>query len=149
MSDHIPRMEVELTLAAEECADCGGGPRRIGEDVTEELEYVPGRFIVNRVDLPAPIMQKGAKQPKVVQMTQSNPMTVVAAVMQPVADLDVPPVLRASIERQSQTLLGLASSLLQGGVDEKRVRSVVDQAFESYREELIAAILALGEQDGS
>ena len=42
--DHIPRMEVELTPGAEACADCGGRLRRIGEDVTEELEYVPGRF---------------------------------------------------------------------------------------------------------
>jgi hypothetical protein len=40
--DHIPRMEVELTPSADACADCGGRLRRIGEDVTEELEYVPG-----------------------------------------------------------------------------------------------------------
>ena len=50
--DHIPRMEVELTPAADACADCGGKLRRIGEDVTEELEYVPGRFIVNRIVRP-------------------------------------------------------------------------------------------------
>ena len=50
--DHIPRMEVELTPAAEACADCGGRLRRIGEDVTEELEYVPGRVIVNRIVRP-------------------------------------------------------------------------------------------------
>jgi transposase len=50
--DHIPRMEVELTPGAEACADCGGRLRRIGEDVTEELEYVPGRFIVNRIVRP-------------------------------------------------------------------------------------------------
>ena len=40
--DHIPRMEVELTPGADACADCGGRLRRIGEDVTEELDYVPG-----------------------------------------------------------------------------------------------------------
>jgi transposase len=50
--DHIPRMEVELTPGAGACADCGGRLRRIGEDVTEELEYVPGRFIVNRIVRP-------------------------------------------------------------------------------------------------
>ncbi len=50
--DHIPRMEVELTPAADSCADCGGRLRRIGEDVTEELEYVPGRFVVNRIVRP-------------------------------------------------------------------------------------------------
>ena len=50
--DHVPRMEVELSPAADACADCGGKLRRIGEDVTEELEYVPGRFIVNRMVRP-------------------------------------------------------------------------------------------------
>lgn len=51
--DHIPRMEVELTPGADACADCGGRLRRIGADTTEELEYVPGRFIVNRIVRPA------------------------------------------------------------------------------------------------
>jgi hypothetical protein len=50
--DHIPRMEVELTPGSDACAECGGRLRRIGEDVTEELEYVPGRFIVNRIVRP-------------------------------------------------------------------------------------------------
>jgi transposase len=50
--EHIPRMEVELSPATDVCAGCGGKLRRIGEDVTEELEYVPGRFIVNRVVRP-------------------------------------------------------------------------------------------------
>ena len=50
--DHIPRMEVELTPGTNVCAECGGRLRRIGEDVTEELEYVPGRFIVNRIVRP-------------------------------------------------------------------------------------------------
>ena len=34
------------------CAACGGKLRRLGEGVTEELEYVPGRFIVNRIVRP-------------------------------------------------------------------------------------------------
>jgi len=50
--DHIPRVEVELTPGSAECAQCGGKLRRLGEDVTEELEYVPGRFIVNRIVRP-------------------------------------------------------------------------------------------------
>jgi len=45
-------MEVELTTGDDDCAKCGGGLRRLGEDVTEELEYVPGRFIVNRIVRP-------------------------------------------------------------------------------------------------
>jgi len=35
-----------------EACRCGGNFRAIGEDVTEELEYVPGRFIVNRIVRP-------------------------------------------------------------------------------------------------
>ncbi len=50
--DHIPRIEVEFCPAADACAYCGGRLRRIGEDVTDELEYVPGRFIVNRIVRP-------------------------------------------------------------------------------------------------
>lgn len=50
--DYIPRMEVELTTGDDDCAHCGGGLRRLGEDVNEELEYVPGRFNVNRIVRP-------------------------------------------------------------------------------------------------
>jgi len=50
--DHIPRQEIELTTGDGDCAQCGGQLRRLGEDVTEELEYVPGRFIVNRITRP-------------------------------------------------------------------------------------------------
>jgi transposase len=50
--DHIPRIEAELIPENTECANCGGKLRRLGEDVTEELEYVPGRFIVNRIVRP-------------------------------------------------------------------------------------------------
>lgn len=63
--------------------------------------------------------------------------------MQPLADFDVPLVLRASIERQGQGLLTLASSLLNSGMGEEHVRSVVEQACASYRDELISAILTL------
>ncbi len=31
---------------------CGGSMRQIGEDVTEELEYIPGRFVVRRIIRP-------------------------------------------------------------------------------------------------
>ena len=40
--EHIPRMEIELIPTNTACAQCGGKLRRLGEDVTEELEYVPG-----------------------------------------------------------------------------------------------------------
>ena len=50
--DHIPRIVVELTPSNAECGQCGGKLRRLGEDVTEELEYVPGRFVVNRIVRP-------------------------------------------------------------------------------------------------
>ena len=50
--DHVPRTEIELLPAQDDCAACGGRLRQVGEDVTEELEYVPGRFVVNRITRP-------------------------------------------------------------------------------------------------
>jgi transposase len=52
LPDHIPRMTVEIAPGEDACASCGGRLRRLGCDVTEELEYVPGRFIVNRIVRP-------------------------------------------------------------------------------------------------
>jgi transposase len=50
--DHVPRTEIELLPAQDDCAACGSRLRQVGEDVTEELEYVPGRFVVNRITRP-------------------------------------------------------------------------------------------------
>lgn len=45
---HLPR-EIEVHEAGHEgCPECGGALRRIGEDVSEVLEYVPARFKVIR-----------------------------------------------------------------------------------------------------
>jgi len=49
--DHIPRNNIELLPSKDHCT-CGGTLRQIGEDVTEELEYVPGRFVVNKITRP-------------------------------------------------------------------------------------------------
>ena len=46
----LPRHEQVLTPGVS--CTCGGALRAIGEDVTEELEYIPGRFIVNRMVRP-------------------------------------------------------------------------------------------------
>ena len=47
---NLPRNE-EVLSPGEACA-CGGKLRVLGEDVTEELDYLPGRFVVNRVVRP-------------------------------------------------------------------------------------------------
>ena len=44
---HLPRERVVHEPACE-CPDCGAAMRKIGEDVSEVLEYVPGRFRVIR-----------------------------------------------------------------------------------------------------
>ena len=51
LPDHLPRNETVLGIG-EDCASCGGKLRQLGEDVTEELEYKPGRFVVNRIVRP-------------------------------------------------------------------------------------------------
>jgi transposase len=47
----LPRNEQVLS-PGEACGTCGGILKTLGEDVTEELEYVPGRFVVNRIVRP-------------------------------------------------------------------------------------------------
>ena len=76
-------------------------------------------------------------------MVGTVPENVVAAAMQPITDSHVPSVLRANIQRQSEKLMELAITLLDSGMDEHQVRSVVDHACSSYRDELTATILAL------
>ncbi len=51
LPDHLQRNETVLS-AGDACADCGGRLKQLGQDVTEELEYIPGRFIVNRIVRP-------------------------------------------------------------------------------------------------
>lgn len=46
----LPRND--QVLSPGETCTCGGKLRVLGEDVTEELEYVPGRFVVNRIVRP-------------------------------------------------------------------------------------------------
>jgi transposase len=47
LPEHLPREEM-VHPAPCTCPSCGGALRKIGEDVTETLDYVPGRFKVIR-----------------------------------------------------------------------------------------------------
>src|SRR3954453_13098172 len=47
LPDHLPR-EAVVHVAPCTCPSCGGALRRIGEEITETLDYVPGRFKVIR-----------------------------------------------------------------------------------------------------
>ena len=51
LPEHLPRNE-EVLSPGDACGECGGKLKTLGEDVTEELEYVPGRFVVNRIVRP-------------------------------------------------------------------------------------------------
>ncbi|MEP2473494.1 IS66 family transposase zinc-finger binding domain-containing protein [Roseobacter sp.] len=42
----------EQVLSPEESCACGGALRQVGEDITEELEYIINRFVVNKVIRP-------------------------------------------------------------------------------------------------
>jgi transposase len=51
LPDHLPRQEVTHQPAGDgacTCPDCGKGMAKLGEDVTEVLDYIPGRFQVIR-----------------------------------------------------------------------------------------------------
>ena len=47
LPDHLERIEQVLSVG-EDCPECGGDLSKPGEDITEELEYIPGRFVVNK-----------------------------------------------------------------------------------------------------
>lgn len=47
----LKRVQKTIT-PGETCKDCGGSFRELGADVMEELEYVPGHYIVNQIKRP-------------------------------------------------------------------------------------------------
>ena len=47
----LKRVKKTIT-PGETCEDCGGRFRELGTDVLEELEYVPGHYIVNQINRP-------------------------------------------------------------------------------------------------
>ena len=47
----LKRVKKTLT-PSETCKDCGGSLRELGADVMEELEYVPGHYVVNQINRP-------------------------------------------------------------------------------------------------
>ena len=51
LPDHLDRRQQVLS-AGLDCNKCGGDLKVLGEDITEELEYVPGRFVVNQIIRP-------------------------------------------------------------------------------------------------
>ncbi len=68
--DHLPHVRIEHDLTEEEktCACCGGPKRRIGEDESRELEYIPARLEVKVHVLPkyaGPVCRDGVASPPV------------------------------------------------------------------------------------
>ncbi len=51
LPDHLERQS-EVLSPGETCSDCGGTLRSLGEDVTQELDYIPGRFVVREIIRP-------------------------------------------------------------------------------------------------
>ena len=91
----------------------------------------------------SPLLRPEPPQKRSRMVTISHPENVVALAMQPITSMVVPDTLRASIERQGRNLMELAIGLLHAGMDEARVRTVINQASASYREELICTIISL------
>ncbi len=51
LPDHLDR-QTEVLYPGEVCTACGGTLRQLGEDMTRELEYIPGRFVVRETVRP-------------------------------------------------------------------------------------------------
>lgn len=43
---HLPRIDMVIDIESHDCPCCGHGPHRIGEEVSENLDIVPGQFRV-------------------------------------------------------------------------------------------------------
>ncbi len=52
LPDHLPRQDVTLDIDAGACPCCGGAIHKIGETVSEMLDYVPARLRVLRIRRP-------------------------------------------------------------------------------------------------
>jgi transposase len=48
LPEHLPREVVTHAFHSDSCPDCGGQLRQFGEDVSEQLEYIPDSFKVIR-----------------------------------------------------------------------------------------------------
>ena len=48
LPEHLPRVEHVYQPEIDACPGCGGGLRPLGEDVAEQLEWIPGSFRVIR-----------------------------------------------------------------------------------------------------
>ena len=48
LPEHLPREVVSHSFHGDSCPDCGGQLRQFGEDVSEQLEYIPDSFKVIR-----------------------------------------------------------------------------------------------------
>ena len=66
----LPRETESIEPPQKACPDCGGTLRRLGEDVSETLEYVPARFKVIRVLR----YQHMRQQPRPSQATIDHPI---------------------------------------------------------------------------
>lgn len=81
-------------------------------------------------------------------MPHSKQIKTVEMAMKPIADMKVPESLRASVDKQNQILLDLALSMVNAGLSEQQVRSTIETACASYRDELITTVLAIRAQNG-
>ena len=51
LPEHLECIE-QVLPTGEDCSGCGGDLSKLGKDITEELEYIPGRFVVNKIIRP-------------------------------------------------------------------------------------------------
>lgn len=52
LPEHLPREDQVIAPENDNCTECGGDIKPLAEDITSELEYVLGRFKVNRIIRP-------------------------------------------------------------------------------------------------
>jgi hypothetical protein len=64
LPEHLPRKVQTHMPAADNCPDCGGTLKKLGEDASEVLEYIPASFVVIRHVRPRMCCSKCARSCK-------------------------------------------------------------------------------------
>ncbi|HAD5970215.1 TPA_asm: IS66 family transposase, partial [Salmonella enterica subsp. enterica serovar Typhimurium] len=91
LPSRLPRVEKVIQPAADHCPDCNEPLHHIRDEVSEKLEYIPARFVVNRYvrpqyncpccqkvfsgEMPAHILPKSAVEPSVIAQVVINKYT--------------------------------------------------------------------------
>jgi len=76
-------------------------------------------------------------------MSEDRARALLASALSEMGDIRLPHQVLDQVARHNRHLFELAANLLDSGMDDTQARQVLDQAMESYKDELVRTIMAL------